>query len=463
MAMTKTKSKTAIHFLKWSFPLGSLLVSLPLGSVLASPAMADTAVLIDPNSATAAPAMAAVRSKPTVIKASRPDSAAVPTRKPAAVVAAATAETSPFDLNITYTGEAWQNHGGTKTGFDYMYGVDASLTVNLQKLVGLQDAKIYVEGYYVGGKSLESFTGAEQAPSALDAFSSQNVAKLYQLYYEQQFAGTNILIGKFDVQQQFGTTHPMDLFANKAQAMTMTYFTAGLINLNFPSVYPDTSVGVRIKQQINDQWSVKVAVLNGEADSPDATNSSAVVFAPKYGVLGLGEVDYTPSKYTKLMAGVWTDTGQLTEWRYHAAPLTTWGEVGEYVGGATRIYTIEGSRGVDAFFNVGLAPSATNLADRSGDVGITVTGLFAARPNDKLGVAFALDHNSTDFKNFENLVAGKHLADYESVVEGTYRAKITDWLNVQPQVDYIGNPALASPAKSAFAFGLHFELHRDFN
>jgi porin len=347
-----------------------------------------------------------------------------------------------------------------------MYGVDASLTADLQKLAGLQGGKIYVEGFYVGGKSLdENYVGAGEAPSALDAFQSNNVAKLYQLYYDQQFGGTNILIGKFDVQQQFGTTRPMDLFADKAQAMTMSYFTAGLVSANFPSVYPDTSVGLRIKQTFNDQWSVKAAVLNGEADSPDAAATSAVVFAPKYGVLGLGEVDYTPSKYTKLMAGVWTDTGQLTEWGHFTptfAPVTTWGEVGEYVGAATRLYTIEGSRGIDGFFNLGASPSDTNFTDRSGDVGMTVTGLFEARPNDKMGIAFAIEHNSTDFKNFEGLF-GTHLANYESLVEGTYRAKITDWLNLQPEVDYIWNPVLATPVKSAFAYGLHFELHRDFN
>ena len=118
--MTRMTSKTAIHFLKWSLPLGSLLVSLPLGSLLASPALADTAVVADPIGATAAPAKATVRPNPKVIKASRPNSAAVPTRKPAAVVAAAAAETSPLDLNISYTGEAWQNTGGTRTGFDYM-------------------------------------------------------------------------------------------------------------------------------------------------------------------------------------------------------------------------------------------------------------------------------------------------------------------------------------------------------
>ena len=450
-------SKSAIHVFTRLLPVGSLLVSLPLVSLLVSPALADSTAQTD---TTAAPVKAPLHPKKhKVAKAPSPDQVAVPTKKPVAA-APAVDTSSPLTLNLTYTGEDWQNSGGKQAGNDYMWGVDASLTVDGQKLFGWQGATFYVEGFYVGGKSLDDdYVGAGEAPSALDAFGTMNTPKLYQAYYDQQIGNTNILIGKYDVQTQFGTTHPMDLFANKSQAMTMTYFTAGLVGTNFPSVYPDTSVGVRVKQTFNDQWSVKLGLLNGEADSPDATASTDVVIAPKYGALALAEVDYTPSKYTKLMVGTWADTGLLTAFQYHAAPTQTWGEIGEYVGGATRLYTIEGARGVDGFFNIGLAPGTTNLASFTAEAGVTITGLFSARPKDGVGIAVAYDQNSQDFKN----LYGGNLASYESVVEFTYRAKITDWLNVQPEVDYIGNPALAYPSKSAFAYGLHFELHREFN
>jgi porin len=421
-------SKAAIHFLIWSLPFGSLLVS---------------------------PALAADLN--------------VPAAPPTPVVAAAP---SPFDLSVTYVGEEWENNGGTKNGSNYMYGVDAALTIDAQKLLGLQGGKFYIEGFYVGGKSQDfGYTGALQAPSALDAYASMNIAKLYQAYYEMPFGATDVLVGKYDVQQQFGTTRPMELFADKAQQINLAFLAAGQgAGFNDPSVYPDTAVGLRIKQTINNQWSASFGLLDGMSDSPVGRNATDVEIKSVYGALAIGEVDYTPDKYTKLMVGSWGLTGQLDKLGQFSpsfAQLKTWGDAGAYVGGATRLYTIEGARGIDGFFNVGATNGIVNIVTNSADVGVTFTGLIPARPNDKLGVAVAVEENSSGFQKLLGF-EGIHLATYETDYEFTYRAKITDWLTVQPEADYIVHPSAGGlpgvgPLKNAFVFGLHFELHKEFD
>jgi carbohydrate-selective porin OprB len=100
-----------------------------------------------------------------------PASAAdLPTTKRPVGPPAAAAAPSPFDLNVTYTGEEWYNTGGLKDGANYIYGVDASLGIDLQKLLGFPNARFYAEGFYVAGKSQDfTYTSALQAPSALDA------------------------------------------------------------------------------------------------------------------------------------------------------------------------------------------------------------------------------------------------------------------------------------------------------
>jgi porin len=422
-------SKAAIHFWIWAFPFGSLLVSPALAADL-----------------TAAPAAPA----------------------PPAIAAAS----NPFDLGVTYVGEIWDNNGGLKTGTNYIYGVDANLTIDAQKLFGLQGGKFYIEGFYVGGKSQDlDYTSALAAPSPLDAYGSMNLAKLYQLYYEQPFGATDILVGKYDLQQQFGTTAPMSLFGDKAQIINDALAAEGYaVGLNGPSEYPNTAVGLRVKQTFNNQWSVSVGLLDGEADSPVGRNATDVEIKNVYGALGIGEVDYTPDKYTKLMAGVWGETGQLDKMGQYTptfAPVQTWGEAGGYVGGATRLYTIEGSRGVDGFFNIGVAPGDTNIVSGSVEGGLTFTGLIGARPKDQLGVAVAVTQPGSGFRALE-LLGGTHLATYETDYEATYRAKITDWLVLQPEADYIVHPSIGGaigggPLKNAFVFGLHFELHKEFN
>ena len=458
-------SKTAIHVFTRLLPIGSLLVSLPLVSLLVSPALADSTAQTDTNGATATPVKAPLHPKKhKVAKAPSPD--IVPTHK-AAAPAPVVDTSGPLDLNVTYTGELWQNTGGFNSGTDYMYEVDASLSVDTQKLFGWQGGRFYVEGFYAGGNSLDfTYTGALQAPSALDAYDSMNLVKLYQLYYDQQIGNTNVMVGRFDVQQQFGTTRPMDLFANKAQAINYTFLAAGqAAGFNDPSIYPDTTIGLRIKQTFGSQWTVKLGLLNGLSDSPDARNTTDILIGPKEGALGIGEVDFTPDKYTKFMVGTWGLTGQLNKIAQFSptyAQLTTWGDAGAYVGGATRLYTIEGNRGVDAFFNVGVTNAITNISDLSVDAGVTITGLFGARPNDKLGAAVGVIETTPGYQKLMYLYQGLQIAQYETAYELTYRAKITDWLAIQPEVDYITNPDIAGK-KSAFAYGLHFELHKEFN
>jgi porin len=297
----------------------------------------------------------------------------------------------------------------------------------------------------------------------LDAYGSTNMVKLYQAYYEQRFGATDVLVGKYDVQTQFATTRPMELFGNKGQAMNMAFMLMGAASgFNGASTYPNSAVGLRVKQTLNDQWSLKLGVLDGMADRPNG--ATGILIKDTYGALGIGEVDFTPAAHTKLMAGVWGDTGKfnkLGQFTSTFAPIKTWGTTGEYVGGATRLYTIEGARGVDGFVNVGFADEATSIFNHSLNAGVTVTGLIDARPTDKLGFAVAVGENSPGFRKVM-LLTGHSIAKYETAYEATYRAKLTSWLVVQPEVEYIVNPA-GGGKKNAFVFGLHFELRGEFH
>ncbi len=69
-------------------------------------------------------------------------------------------------------------------------------------------------------------------------------------------------------------------------------------------------------------------------------------------------------------------------------------------------------------------------------------------------------------KTYPSLLGGVYVASYETAFELTYRAKINDWMTVQPEFDYIVHPGLGAqangtPLKNALVFGLHFELHNE--
>jgi porin len=371
---------------------------------------------------------------------------------------------SPFQLRLNYTGEAWQNSGGLQNGNDYMANYFATLSINTDKAFGWTGGRFVVSGFYNSGPSLnENFVGAFQDPSAIDV-DGRSLLRLYQVYYDQKFGNTDIRFGVMDLETEFGITRPMDTFFNGAFAWTSTLDTSGA-GLNGPSTYPNTAFGVRIRQVINDQWSVQGAVVNGMADQAGYPQSNSINFNNSSGALAIAEVDYTPIARTKIMAGYWMYTGLMdTQNQYtdSGAIRQARDSNGGYIGGTTRVYTIKDGRGVDAFVNFGIADSTVNLVDRSVNAGLTVTGLFDTRPGDKLGVGVGVARAGQPFQQAQ-LALGNPVYTYETVFEVTYRAVLTDWLTVQPNIQYTVHPGFDGTVKNDFLFGLHFEMGHLFN
>jgi porin len=372
---------------------------------------------------------------------------------------------SPFQLRLQYTGEAWSNSGGLQNGNTYLQNAFAGLKIDTEKAFGWTGGRFVAEGFYNTGNSLnENFVGSAQDPSAVDV-GDRSLFRVYQVYYNQKFGNTDIRFGVMDLETEFGISRPMDVFFNGAFAWTSTLDASGQQGLNGPSTYPNTALGVRVRQQLNDQWSVQGAVVNGMSDRFDSPHSNSIDINSKNGALAIAEVDYVPIARTKLMAGYWTYTGlqdTQNEFGDAGALRQVRGNQGAYIGGTTRLYTIKDARGLDAFINFGIGDSRVNEVDRSMNAGLTWTGLFDARPKDKLGFGVGIARAGDPFQQAQ-LAQGNTVYAYETSFELTYRAVLTDWLTVQPDIQYIVHPGFDGSVKNDLVFGLHFEMGHLFN
>ena len=373
---------------------------------------------------------------------------------------------SPYQLRLLYTGEIWNNvQGGIRTGWDYMQNIDAQLSVDTERAYGWTGGRFFIEGFYGNGPSFnENFIGSVQDASVIDV-GRNNMARLYQVYYDQHVAatGTDIRVGVMDIETEFGITRAMDPFFNGAFAWTTTLDHSGE-QLNGPSTFPNTSLGIRVRQKITDQLSIQGAVLNGMADLPDSSRAIDIEINRQNGALAIAEIDYTPIARTKIYGGYWQYTGLFdtqNEFNDDGSVRQVWGSHGAYVGAGTRLYTIEGPRGLDAFVNFGVADDRTNEVDRSVNAGLTWTGLIASRAADKLSFGVSTAHAGNPFQQAQIAAVGS-VHTYETVFEVTYRARVNEWLTVQPDVQYIINPGFDPTLKNAFMFGLHFEVGKRF-
>jgi porin len=369
---------------------------------------------------------------------------------------------SPITLRLQYTGEAADNPiGGIHNGATYMNQILGQLHIDTDKAFGWTGGNFVLEAFYENADSLDTqYVGAAQDPSLIDT-SGVAMFRVYQAYYKQDIGNTNLLFGIYDPETEFGITRPMDVFFNGAYAWNFALDSSGL---NGPSTYPNTSLALRIRQTFNEKWSVQAAILDGVPDSPKYPAINAVNINNANGALLLAEVDYVPTKATKIMAGFWDYTGKfpaLNQFDANGMQRQTYGSTGGYIGGATRLYSQTARRGLDAFANLGIASSSVQQIDRSLNVGLTYTGLLDARPFDRLGFAVGIARAGDAYKNMQ-IASGSGVETYETNFELTYRMPITRWLTIQPDIQYWINPNMDPALKNDLLFMIHFEISHVF-
>jgi porin len=400
---------------------------------------------------------------PASVDAAQPSPDAAPGPRIRAQGPAADNGPSPITLRLQYTGEAAYNVlGGVHDGGTYLNQVLGQLHIDAGKAFGWTGGSFVLEGYYENADSLDThYVGAAQDPSLIDT-AGVSQFRVYQAYYKQAIGNTNLLIGIYDLETEFGVTRPMDIFFNGAYAWTFTLDQSGL---NGPSTYPNTALAFRVRQKLNDQWNVQAAVLDGVPDSLRYPSDNAVIFNKTNGALMIGEIDYTPTRTSKILAGYWDYTGKFPAFNQTNPDGTrrqVFGSDGGYIGGATRIYSQTARRGLDVFANVGFAGPGVNLIDRSLNVGLTYTGLLDDRPFDRAGVAVGIAHSSSAYQQMQ-LASGNGVKDYETNFELTWRAPINRWLTIQPDIQYWINPGLTPAVKNDLLLLLHFEVSHVFD
>ncbi len=370
-------------------------------------------------------------------------------------------DASAVTVRLQYTGEvAYNAVGGLRDGATYMNNVGAEVSVDANRAFGWEGGRFLVAGFYENASSVNrSYVGALQDPSPIDAEGS--LFRLYQAYYEQRLGATNLLFGIYDIESEFGITKPMDTFFNGAYAWNTALDVSGR---NGPSTYPNTSLGFRVRQRLSDQWTIKAAILDGVPDDANKPKSNDINFTNTNGAFLIGEVDYTPIRNTKLMAGFWNYTGKFDAFNQTGAsgvPRQVFGSRGGYIGGATRVYSQPGNRGLDVFATLGIADGNTNPVGGSLNFGATYTGPLDSRPRDRAGLAFGIVQASNAYRKELGAVVD-NVSKYERNIELTYRAPINKWLTVQPDIQYFSHAGFNAGLKDDLLFMIHFEIGQAF-
>jgi porin len=258
--------------------------------------------------------------------------------------------------------------------------------------------------------------------------------------------------GLYDLNSEFDSIETGGLFLNSAHGIGTDFSQTGR---NGPSIFPVTSLAVRLRASLGTGAYGQFAVLDGVPGDPDDPSSNEIDLSDEDGALIVAEYGWSGDRWRKLAVGAWLYTADFEPLASPGGPQDD-GNEGWYAI-ADRTVWQQADASVAAFLRVGQAEERFNPYDGYIGAGTSFAGFVPARPDDEFGLAIAVGLAGDDFEASRRL-DGLDTDNHETTVEMTYRAPITGWLTLQPDIQYIINPGNDPELDNALVIGLRFEV-----
>jgi porin len=375
--------------------------------------------------------------------------------------------------------------GGIQTGSRYQGALLMTLDLDSDKLVGYHGGTFHVGSLWLNGAKpfSDDYVGDLNKVNLIDF---PNSFRLWELWYQQKFAndklsfklGDMVVDHDFIVPEYYNSLGSINFLNQTFFYPTMAfnlYDIPGFPKKNhgLPST-PFAAPGVLLRWDVTPKLYAQAAVYSG---NPDQTSSGTRFnMSEEEGALSYYEVGYLPNHGTNdtglggsYKLGAWLHTGDFNDVRdgvVNAVVLAGGGpgfpirnrhlNYGGYFLGEQQLYREVGKddpaqQGLVSFFRASAAPSDRNLAEYGFDGGVVYKGLLPHRDWDTLGLAASYLRMSEGIRRGQHLAnlvsegAGgpevfSKLADYEGVVELSYKAQVTAWWTIQPSVQRVFHP-----------------------
>jgi porin len=368
-------------------------------------------------------------------------------------------ECGGLDFTAIYTGEPIANlDGGLKTGGTYISTLDLLLEADRGAFFGIPGVSALLYGLYNSGQFSEDYVGDAQGVSNIEA---PDNFQLYEAWLDWApgVGDMSVRAGLYDLNAEFDVIETAGLFINSSHGQGAEYAQSGL---NGPSAYPNTSLALRFRGEFAGGAYGQAALLDGapgDPDDPENSSSTDISLSSDEGALIAAEAGWSGGDWKKIALGVWGYTANfdtLTGTTPAGEPRQADGNAGIY-GILDRNLWQGEQAALSGFLRLGYAAPRFNQFDSYVGAGASLSGFWPARAEDQVGLAVATAFTGSDFRQAQ-ADAGFGADDYETNIELTYRAPITEWLVLQPDLQYIINPGTDPALDNALTIGLRFEL-----
>lgn len=355
--------------------------------------------------------------------------------------------------------------GGLKQTGSYLHHIDLAFGIDAEPLMNWKGGSFFVQAIGNNGAGLSKSIGSAQQISNIEG---PKVAKLHQAWFQQSFMDGRLsfLAGLYDLNSEFYVTDASRAFLNRSFSVGGEVSQTGN---NGPWTFPSSSAALRVRLQASDSWGFQLAVLDAVAGSTSAPLSPSFILSRKDGALIVNEVGFAwkglngkmlgHGKYT---LGMWFYTAAFNEIQAIAYSGQSWrstGNNGFYLMAEQTVFSEanDPAQGLALFSRAGLANGRINQYDYNWSIGGSYTGLFAGRDSDVLSIGATYVSVSAEYMQAKHL-ANEPVAKGEMVIEATYRAQLTSWLAIQPDVQRIFYPGTNLAVDDATVFGSRIEI-----
>jgi len=372
--------------------------------------------------------------------------------------------------SLAYIGDvAATVSGGARRGAVYVGNLHLQLALDGATLLGLPGVTGFLDGLDIEGSQPSNLSG--------DAQGISNIAgpagfKLYEAWLQYNFldARASALAGLYDLNTEFYRLRSASLFLNSSFGIGPEFAQSGAAG---PSIFPDTSVGLRLAYKPAPDVVFRAAALDGvpldrpgggsgifaRGDGVLLVGEAAFLDRPRPGkeskrsALGIGRASNLPPYDNKFAIGVWHYTAKFSDLSATAPNGTAAqhrGSNGAYAILERLLFQTQADPGwrVNGFLQAGIGDDRVDRFGSYVGAGLTATGLVPGRPDDMMGAAVAAARNSSHYID-EQTQQGARVAGAEIALELSYLAPINDWLAVQPDLQYVVHPNTDPTLKNA--------------
>lgn len=357
-------------------------------------------------------------------------------------------ETFDFYGNVT---------GGDHRALEYFARTRLTMDVDLEKLMGWKGGEFYISAVTQQGENFaKTKMNLYTNPSGIEG---KQTTRLAEIWLQQKFFGEKIAlkIGKIDGVNEFGVQELGSAFMNdELNYVTNQTFTAGM---PFdPAGKPGAVLTLKpFDGAVASGFYGKVGIFAGNDNNAyflDDTGTSFAIRPPA--VLG-AEIGFKTPKDSGLLPGTYKvgmhyNYGNTTRFDGTVAD-NNWFIYG--IASQTLHYMdVEKNRHIDAGFSLGGAPGDRNKNYLEATAIVRITGPFASRPLDEIGLGFIISNFSHDFSEQNQLAGGPDVAGSEKTIEISYKAQINRWLLLQPDVQIVVDPIGDTHRSTALLLGM---------